>query len=168
MTSEPSTITTVMNTAVSAKDQPEGAGLPESDDVKPKDEQPEYLGTKPKSEDYPSSSGGATKDRNPESAVDMGAGGGGYVHKLKKAWINAYSEANDAKPEAVKPVLANGDRDSGGGGGGLPSATASIAGMASNFTRGTPSPALSNKSSASSSYRYFWRCNFKYFLRPYL
>ena len=70
MTSEPSTITTVMNTAVSAKDQPEGAGLPESDDVKPKDEQPEYLGTKPKSEDYPSSSGGATKDRNPESAVD--------------------------------------------------------------------------------------------------
>ena len=95
VTSEPSIITTVMNTALS--------GGPSN-------------GPKPETETPP---------------LDFTSQPSGYVHKLKKAWIKAYS-SNNEEVKSEPPA-------------------SSVPSVLSNFARGTPSPALSTKSSSASS-----------------
>ena len=71
-----------------------------------------------------------------DEADDSNEGGIGYVHKLKKAWIKAYSSDPTAKPATPPPP---------------PLQQPPQQQTSSGVQRATPSPALSNKSTGSAT-----------------
>ena len=150
MTSEPSTITTVINSALisedkslqlsmpqnlSASQKPRSRSIPDDQSSRKsvgdsgsycslRENQNQTPTSKPSS---PSSKDDCTSDTNKKS---------GYVHKLKKAWIAAYSTNDD-----TGTILSTGEKQSPDS---QPPPTPTA-------TRGTPSPSLSYRSSASGS-----------------
>ena len=147
ITSEPSTITTVINSALvnedkslhyttaqnlSASQKPTFSNTPDDqqshksggDSESSYSQQPITPTSKP---DSPSSKDEHTTDTSKPP---------GYVHKLKKAWIKAYSTNDDASTTS-----STGEKQSSG----------STHPQTPTTTRATPSPSLSNRSSTSAS-----------------
>ena len=147
ITSEPSEITTVINSALvkeekttieahnlSTSHKPVASALPD-------DQQSYKSGAGSESSYTQRSITPASKADSPPNKEDVGldkSKKAGYVHKLKKAWINAYSTNDDASTTS-----STGRNEQ--------SIASNQHTPVSTGTRTTPSPALSNKSSASGS-----------------